>query len=128
MNPIDFARYRGSLRLIIGGAGTLWVVHFALVYLVAEWQCRPNRPSETPTVAGVDVTTIVSLAATLTIGIGIVVLTRAVIGGSTGSHVDPATVGGPRPEVAMTAWVLASIFVIATVVVGLVPLFLESCQ
>ena len=35
-------RYRGSLRLLLAASATIWVSHFAAVYLVAEWRCRPG--------------------------------------------------------------------------------------
>ncbi len=111
-------RHRGSLRLVLGGAGTLWVVHFAVVYLVAEWQCRPDRATAANRFVGVETTTLVIVLATALAATLIVFVTRASVHRVRGPH-------GAEP--ALMAWLLAFIFVIATLVVGATPIVLGPC-
>lgn len=109
-------RLRGSLRVALGAAGVVWIAHFAIVYLVAEWLCRHHPDGRAEPGAGftlsVTVVTVIAVAAILG-------LARS---GAAGSVSSP-----PPPERRLMAWTLAAIFSLATVVVGVIPLALEPC-
>lgn len=108
-------RLRGSLRLVLGAAGVVWIVHFAGVYLASEWICRqhPHGAEPGPALA------IIASVATLIAVAAIIALARF----ATTQTVEDS----PSPERRLMTWVLAGIFSFAAVVVGIVPLVLDPC-
>lgn len=111
-------RYRGSLRLLLAASATIWVSHFAAVYLVAEWRCRPGALDGRGD-AGDAVTTGIVVALTVVGALAIVATTSyaTVDGQSTGER-----------ELTYLARYLAAVFVFATVLVGGVALLVGPCS
>ncbi len=108
-------RYRGSTRVQIAGAGAIWTAHFAFVYLVAEWSCRWRRPSA-PAAQGDGLTALIVAATVL--AAGLIILTTIKLAPSA-KEVDQ--------ELQLVAKLLGAVFVVATILVGVTPLFLGPC-
>ena len=112
-------RYRGTIRMQVLASATLWIVYFAVVYLAAEWMC--SDPGRNAQLVGVDVLTVVIVAATLTTVAAIVAVTRCVAP-------DPGPDADAGDEELRTiAMLMAAVFVASTVIVGVVPLAVGPC-
>lgn len=117
--PSVLDRYRGSIRMQVLASATLWISYFAVVYLAGEWMC--SAPDRTTTLAGVDALTALVVAATVVTVVAIVAVTI-----SQAPDPGPDADSGDH-ELRLMAWLLAGLFVIATIVVGIVPLAVGPC-
>lgn len=112
-------RFRGTIRMQVLASATLWISYFAVVYLAAEWMC--SAPDRNTTLAGVDALTALVLVATVLTVVAIVAVTI-----SQAPDPGPDADTGDH-ELRLVAWLLGGLFVVATIVVGIVPLAVGPC-
>lgn len=122
MGPTESQRPRsGKPATALLVSPTIWMVYFAVVYVLAEWVCGLDR---TFTVFGADGLTLAIVGATV-LAVAAIVIATIRLTPRAGDHgVDEL---GYHFRFDFIAWLLAGIFVAATVLVGVTPLVVGPC-